>query len=208
MSKISDTLSVLDFSKKSLKAWLQHFQELFDRKFVMNRVAKLAVIYNSCSPSLKYRCLTMDVGSIKQKMMITRFKICSAPLQFYHAEAVLQSLYAGVGQNSSDSVSVHLEKMRELGEDAYGPSNRWMMNQASLLITKIVAGLRDRNLSMLTSSYVVRIPFDFPGFRETVIQYEQRIPRATPMVHALTNLRCFWCDGEHHLKDCSLKKCL
>ena len=126
MSKISDTLSTLDFSKKSLKSWLQHFQELFDHRFVTKRVAKLAVIYNSCSPSLKNRLLPVDIGSkarndeyMYKSLLRTIGILCMCT---NHTESALQSLIAGVMQNLSDSVPVYLEKMRELGEDAYESS--------------------------------------------------------------------------------------
>lgn len=65
------------------------------------------------------------------------------------------------------------------------------MNQASFLITKIVTSLKNRNLYLLTSSYVVHLSFDYPRFCDTVVKYEQRIPQAAPTVHAITNLVAF-----------------
>ena len=46
-SRLSDDLIPLDFSSKSLKSWSMQFSDLFSRKFVVDRVAKLSVINNS-----------------------------------------------------------------------------------------------------------------------------------------------------------------
>ena len=52
-SRISDDLKPLDFSSKSLRFWTDHFKNLYARKFVHDRCAKLALIYNSCSSPLQ-----------------------------------------------------------------------------------------------------------------------------------------------------------
>ena len=66
-SKLNDALTPLDFSSKSLKFWLMHFDVIFSRKFVNERVARLAVVYNSCSLPLQQQILSMDVGSRAEK---------------------------------------------------------------------------------------------------------------------------------------------
>ena len=149
----------------------------------------------------------MDNGSKAFKSLLSTVAVlCACP---NHAEAALQSLYAGILLASSDSVFVYLEKVREIAEDAYGPVNRWTINQASLVITKIVACLKDKNLVLLTSSFVVHLLFYFPAFRDTVTQYKQRIPQTqSSTVYAITNLCCFQCDGQHLLKECKVVKCL
>ena len=48
-SRLNDALTLLDFLSKSLKSWLMHFDVIFSRKFVVEHVAKLSVVYNSCS---------------------------------------------------------------------------------------------------------------------------------------------------------------
>ena len=87
-----------------------------------------------------------------------------------HAEAALQVLYSGICQDHSESVTVYLERVRAIAEDAYGPATRWTVNQASLVITKIVNGLKKRDLAQLTSSYIISLPFNFPVFRDSVAQ--------------------------------------
>ena len=43
-SKISDDLKPLDYSSKSLRHWAHQFKDMFARKFVHDRCAKLALI--------------------------------------------------------------------------------------------------------------------------------------------------------------------
>ena len=125
-----------------------------------------------------------------------------------HAEAALQVLYSGIRQDHSESVTVYLERVRAIAEDAYGPATRWTVNQASLVITKIVNGLKNRDLAQLTSSYIISLPFNFTVFRDFVAQDEQQIPTQSSSVHAITNLRCYRCEGNHLLCDCRKLKCM
>ena len=53
----------LDFSSRSLKHWLQHFDILFNKKFITERIARIAIMYNSCSLPLQQQILSMNVGS-------------------------------------------------------------------------------------------------------------------------------------------------
>ena len=62
-SRISDDLKPLDFSSKSLRYWTNHFKDLYAKKFVHDRCAKLALIYNSCTSPLQQQLLSLDVGS-------------------------------------------------------------------------------------------------------------------------------------------------
>ena len=66
-SRLNDNLTLLDFSSKSLKSWTMHFRDVFSKKFVVDRVAKLSVIYNSCSSPLQQQILSMNIGSKAQK---------------------------------------------------------------------------------------------------------------------------------------------
>ena len=56
-----------DFSTKSLKHWSVHFSDVFDKFFISSRVGRIAVVYNSCSTSLKQRLLALDVDQEAQK---------------------------------------------------------------------------------------------------------------------------------------------
>ena len=62
-SKINDSLTPLDFSSRSLKHWLQHFDVLFNKKFIPERIVRLAIVYNSCSLPLQQQILSMNVCS-------------------------------------------------------------------------------------------------------------------------------------------------
>ena len=67
ISQIVENLKQEDFSTKSLKHWSIYFTDVFDKFFVTSRVGRLAVIYNSCSTSLKQRLLALDVGQEAKK---------------------------------------------------------------------------------------------------------------------------------------------
>ena len=69
-------------------------------------------------------------------------------------------------------------------------------------------GLKNRDLAQLTSSYIISLPFNFTVFRDFVAQYEQQIPTQSSSVHAITNLRCYRCEGNHLLRDCRKLKCM
>ena len=108
-SKINDSLIPLDFSSKSLKHWTQHFDVLFNRKFITERLARIAIVYNSCSLPLQQQILSMDVGSRAVKDEFTFQELlsvlCNCP---HHQEQALQQLYSGINQTSGDSVTVYL----------------------------------------------------------------------------------------------------
>ena len=57
-SRISDDLKPLDFSSKSLRSWSNHFKDLYAKKFVHDRVARISLIYNSCSSPLQQQLLS------------------------------------------------------------------------------------------------------------------------------------------------------
>ena len=182
-SKLNDSLTPLDFSSQSLKYWLQHFDVLFNKKFITERIARLAVVYNSCSLPLQQQILSMYVGSRAEK---EDFKLqdflqilCVLSNSPNHQEQALQQLYAGFNQASGDSVTIYLEKIRSIAEDAYGLATTWTVNQASLVLQKVVSGLRSKDLAQLTSSFVITVPFNYNRFRNVVVQFEMRLP-STP----------------------------
>ena len=150
VSKLNDSLIPLDFSSKSLKHWIQHFSCLFDKKFENQR---LAVVYNSCSIPLQQQVLSMDIGSRAAKDEFTYQEflqiisvMCNSP---NHQEQALQKLYSGISQINGDSVTVYLEKVRNVAEDAYGLATRWAINQAFPVLQKVVSGLRNKDLAQL-----------------------------------------------------------
>ena len=81
-SRISDDLKPLDFSSKSLKSWATHFKDLFSKKFIHERVARISIVYNSCSSPLQQQLLSLNIGA-RQKMMNSTIVFCDCPpLQF------------------------------------------------------------------------------------------------------------------------------
>ena len=92
-------------------------------------------------------------------------------------------------------------------EDAYELATTWTVNQASLVLQKIVSGLKSRELAHLTSSFVITMPFNYNSFRDVVKQFERRLPSHPPAVHAITALKCYKCQGPHLVKECPVVKC-
>ena len=121
-----------------------------------------------------------------------------------HQEQALQQLYAGINQASGDSVTIYLKKIRSVAEDAYGLSTTWTVNQASLVLQKVVSGLRSKDLAQLTSSFVITLPFNYNMFRDVVVQFEMRLPSHPPAVHTINALRCYKGQGQHLVKDCTV----
>ena len=192
-SKLNYSLTSLDFSSRFLKYWLQHV--IFSKKFITERVARLAILYNSCSLPLQQQILSMDVGSRAEKVDF-KFQdflqiLCVLSNSPNHQEQALQQLYAGINQASADSITIYLEKIRSVAECAYGLATTWTVNQASLVLQKIVSGLKSRDLAQLTSSFVITLPFNYNKFRDVITQFEMRLPSHPPAVHAINALRCY-----------------
>ena len=169
-SKLNDSLTPLDFSSRSLKYWLQHFDVIFNKKFITERIARLAIVYNSCSLPLQQQILSMDVGSRAEKEDF-KFQdflqiICVISNSPNHQEQALQQLYAGINQASGDSVTIYLEKIRSVAEDAYGLATTWTVNQALLVLQKVTSGLRSKDLAQLTSLFVITVPFNYNEMNE------------------------------------------
>ena len=55
-SKINDLLIPLDFASKSLKYWTQHFDVIYNHKFITSRISRIAIVFNSaaCLSNSKY----------------------------------------------------------------------------------------------------------------------------------------------------------
>ena len=67
VARALETLQQQDFSSKSLKHWTALFNDKFDRSFITSRVGRLALVYNSCSLSLKQRLISLDVSKHAQE---------------------------------------------------------------------------------------------------------------------------------------------
>ena len=124
-----------------------------------------------------------------------------------HQELALQQLYAGIKQANADSVTVFLEKVRNISEDAYGLASTWTMNQTSTVIQKVVGGLKSKDLAQLKSSVVISLPFNFNNFHDIICQFELRLPSPPPSVHAIGAIKCFKCGGVHLASECSIVSC-
>ena len=151
----------------------------------------------------------MDVGSRAEKVDFEDFLqiLCVLSNSPNHQEQALQQLYAGINQASADSITIYLEKIRSVAECAYGLATTWTVNQASLVLQKIVSGLKSRDLAQLTSSFVITLPFNYNKFRDVVTQFEMRLPSHPPAVHAINALRCYKCQGPHLVKECTVVSC-
>ena len=117
-----------------------------------------------------------------------------------HQELALQQLYAGIKQANADSVTVFLEKVRNISEYAYGLASTRTMNQTSTVIQKVVGGLRSKDLAQLTSSVVISLPFNFNNFRDIICQFELQLASECSVVS------CFKCAGMHKTVMCKVPK--
>ena len=101
-SCLSDDLPKLDFLSKFLKTWIIHFNDLFSKKFVVDRMAKIPVIYNSCSNPLQQQILSLNIRSKAQKEEFLYQEllqvICVLTNAPNHQKLALQQLYAGIKQ--------------------------------------------------------------------------------------------------------------
>ena len=178
---------------------------------MVNHVAKLSVVYNSCSLPLQQQILSMDIGSRAEKEEFLYQEllqiICVLANSPNHQELALQQLYAGIKQASADIITVYLERIRNIAKDAYGLATTWTLNQTSTVIQKVVGGLRNKDLAQLTSSVVITLPFNFNNFRDIVTQFELRLPSPPPTVHAISALKCYRCQGPHLAQECSAVSC-
>jgi len=219
ISKVNSTLGQNDFSTMSMKSWRIKFTRIFDSSFVTGRLARLAILWNTCSDSTKNRILSMGIG---ERAGSEDFKftdllriICILYGSPSHSEVALQSIYSGVAQAQNESIPVYLERIRCLGEDGFGPAVRWTLNNALKIVQTVISGLRSKPLSQLVAGYMISIPFQFHMFQDTVLQFHTRIPSQHPLansnqVNVLDNerpIRCFRCDGGHYVKECPIKMC-
>ena len=207
-----------DFSAKALKHWCCYFEGLFDKYFITSGLGKLALAYNSCSLSLKQRFLALDAGVEARKESYSYFSLLQLINTLVHApdsqDQAMMSIFKGMKQNSSETIQVFLQRWRDLGEDAYGPSSNWSMNQSSLMVQKICQGMLSSDISKMTSTIVVTLPFQWNSLVDSILQFNQRVQAQQPPqgVHAIQHREtkppvCNKCGGNHMLRDCKVLFC-
>ena len=64
ISRVVENLKTQDFATKSIRFWSIHFCDIFDKFFISSRIGRIAIVYNSCSASLKQRLLALDLLSL------------------------------------------------------------------------------------------------------------------------------------------------
>ena len=173
ISRVVENIKQQDFSTRSIKHWSIHFSDLFDKFFISSRVGRIAVVYNSCSTSLKQRLLALDVGNEAQKDSYSYLSLLQLITTVVHSpvskDKAMMSIYKGFRQASSESIQSYLQRVRDTGEEAYGPSSSWTMSQASLLLKKICEGMNSSELAKLTASIVISVPFQWNTLCDSVI---------------------------------------
>ena len=220
VSRTLEHIKTQDFSLQSLKYWIGYFTDLFDRNFINSRVGRIAVIYNSCSLSLKNRLAVLGLGDDANEESFSFVSLLQVITTIVHSpdsrDLAVMILYEGIKQSASESVQSFLEKIKDAGEEAYGSSSHWNMSQASLIVKKIVEGLESPELSKLAASIVIQIPFDWSHLCDSIKQFRTRIkaPQHQQSLHAIAmqprekkRLKCYRCSADHLLKECRELQC-
>ena len=216
VAKALETLQQQDFSSKSLKHWTALFNDKFDRSLITSRVGKLALVYNSCSLSLKQRLISLDVGKQAQENSYTYLLLLQLITAVVHSpvshDQAMLEIYKGFKQANGETVQTYLQRMRDLGEDARGPSSGWTMSQASLLLKKICDGFQSAELAKLTASIVITVLFQWNVLCDSILQFQQRVRTSHPEKNVNAIQRemkplCFKCGGNHGIRDCKTLVC-
>ena len=204
ISKVVENLKEQDFSTKSLKYWSAHYSDVFDKFFVNSRVGRIALVYNSCSLSLKQRILNLDVGQEAREDSYSYLNLLQLITTVVHSpisqDQAMMDIYKGFRQTNSETVQTYLQKARDTAEDAWGPSSGWTMSQASLLLKKICEGF---------NSIVITVLFQWTTLCDSVLQFQQRVKSSHPEqnVNAIQQREakspvCFKCGSPHYMCDC------
>ena len=151
---------------------------------VTSRVGKIAVIFNSCSLSLKQRLLALDVGKEAREESYSYLNLLQLITTVVHSpiscDQAMMDIYKGFRQTDTESVQTYLQRWRDVAEDAWGPSSGWTMSQASLLLKKICDGFNSTELARLTASIVITVPFQWTTLCDSVLQFQQRVKSTHP----------------------------
>ena len=127
VSRALENIKIQDFSLKSLKYWISHYIDVFDKNFIHSRVGRLAIIYNSCSISLKNRLTGLGVGEDANDESYSFMNLLQLITTIVHSpdscDLAVMLLHDGIKQSASESVQNYLERVKDTGEEAYGPSS-------------------------------------------------------------------------------------
>ena len=135
--------------------------------------------------------MALDAGIEAKKESYLYLNLLQLITTLVHApnsqDQAMMLIFKGMKQNSSETVQAFLQKWRDLGEDTYGPSSNWSMSQASLLLQKICQGMLSSDLSKLTATIVVTLPFQWNSLVDSILQFHQRVQAQQPPqgVHAI-----------------------
>ena len=213
ISRVVENIKQQDFATKSIKYWSTHFQDVYDKYFISSRIGRIAVIYNSCSASLKQRLLALDVGDKAKVDSYSYLDLLQLITTIVHSpnardDATMQ-IYKGFRQTNTESIQAFLQRVRDVAEEAFGPSSSWSMSQASLLLKKICEGLQSPDLAKLTASIVVVVPFQWNTLCDSILQFSQRVRVSNPEanVNAVQlppskSPFCFKCGAAHYTREC------
>ena len=129
VARAVENLKELDFSSKSLKHWTSLFNDKFDRSFITSRIGKIAVVYNSCSLSLKQRLISLNVGKQARENSYTYLQLLQLITTVVHSplsrDQAMLDIYKGFKQTNSETVQSYLQRTCDVAEDAWGPSSGW-----------------------------------------------------------------------------------
>ena len=183
VARALETLQQQDFSSKSLKHWTALFNDKFDRSFITSRVGRLALVYNSCSLSLKQRLISLDVSKHAQEDSYTFLHLLQLITTVVHSpvsrDQAMLEIYEGFKQANGETIQTFLQRTRDVGEAAWGPSSGWTMSQASLLSKKICDGFLSSELAKLTASVVISVPFQWNVLIDSILQFQQKSQNLT-----------------------------
>jgi len=184
ISRTVEGLKIQEFSEKSLKHWSLFFADIFDKSFVTSRISKIAVVYNTCSLSLKNRLVNLDAGKDAREESYTFLNLLQLITTVVHSpvsrDQAMLEIHKGINQSSTESVQSYLQRFRETGEDAWGPSLNWTMSQASLVMKKICDRFQSTELARLAASIVVNTLFQWTYICDSISQFQQRVKSTHP----------------------------
>ena len=159
IQKINSSLTVKEFGRSSIKTWKNEFTDLFDKNFVTDRVGKLSILYTATSKPIKEQLITLGVAEEMRKenytwiqLLQTSCVMCYSP---NHIELAMKQVCAGINQKSTETLAVFLERIRSVGEDMFRVSTNWSSNNSTQILSIIINGLRNKQLSQLVATYVI-----------------------------------------------------
>ena len=171
----------MDWSTRSVKAWVTQLTRQFNESFVVSRVGRLAVVFNGCSKSTQERLLAADFGTDSAEDTYDFISLVKTLGAVYnsvnHAVVAQNELGKGMRQAGQESVICFLERVQETFSQAYGPPAGWSAFHRTKLVEAVVKGVSNRKLADLIATYQIPVPFSFIHFRDVVVQFSQRVPQ-------------------------------